>query len=77
MTVNKENIIKDYQFNFEKMPVEKWSNYGQIYDLKSVMHYDGSLFRTTEAADAGKWSIVYKGTDEKVQANAPELRCSF
>ena len=64
-------------FNFKKLAIEEWSNYGQIYDFKSVMHYEGWSFLTKEAREAGKSSIVYKGTNKRVEVNAPELGCSF
>ena len=68
-----DNIQPQYQFAFDKMDVEAWENYDQIYDLMSVMHYEGTAFRTEEALAAGNSSIVYKGTMERVRINAPAL----
>ena len=43
-----------------------WDDQGEEYDLKSVMHYDGDAFITTEAWLKGESTMTYKGTDERV-----------
>ena len=68
-----DNIQPTYQFAFDKMDVSAWDNYEQIYDLLSVMHYEGDAFLTDEARNAGNSSIVYTGTMDRVNINANEL----
>ena len=43
---------------------------GDVYDLKSAMHYDGDAFLTKEAYEKGLSSMTYKGTNERVVVNA-------
>ena len=68
--VHMENVVPQYQHNFDKMKTESWDDQGEIYDLKSAMHYDGDAFLTQEAKDQGLSSMTYKGSNERVVVNA-------
>ncbi|CBY24203.1 unnamed protein product [Oikopleura dioica] len=59
-----ENIIDEYEINYDKLPWSLWANVGSPYDIASVMHYGSTFFRTTEAASAG----LYAMTDLEDQA---------
>ena len=45
----------------DKMSNLSWDDQGEEYDLKSVMHYDGDAFITTEAWLKGESTMTYKG----------------
>ena len=51
--VHMENVIPSMQHNFDRMKTEDWEDMGEVYDLSSVMHYDGNAFLTQEAANQG------------------------
>ena len=68
-----KNIQPYYRYNFDKMNITGWDSYEQIYDLVSVMHYDGYSFRTDKAIQKYKPSIVYKGTKEAFFNGAKEM----
>ena len=79
--VHYENVIPELAYNYgndsifrffvltpysDKMTDLSWDDQGEEYDLKSVMHYDGDAFITTEAWLKGLSTMTYKGTDERV-----------
>ena len=68
-----ENIIPDTFNQFDKMSNLTWNGYGEDYDVKSLMHYDGRAFVTQEAYDSGKFSMIEKETGEGLVVNAPRL----
>lgn len=68
--VHMENVIPSMQHNFDRMKTEEWEDMGEVYDLKSTMHYDGNAFLTQEAAAQGLSSMTYKDTNERVVVNS-------
>ena len=71
--VHLENVEESHWHNFDKMNSGDWIDtgiilgywdnstlVGDIYDLKSAMHYNGDAFLTEEAKDKGLWSMTYK-----------------
>merc|ERR1711935_149875 len=67
------NIQPSFQYAFDKMDFTAWENFDQIYDLKSIMHYEGNAFMTDAAIAADSSSIVYPGTMDRVVINAPSM----
>ena len=55
-----DNIKEGGKSQFWKMSNLEWQDLNEMYDLKSVMHYEGWSFLTEEASAAGLASIVYK-----------------
>lgn len=58
MKVFPENIIDEFEINYDKLPWSLWANVGSPYDIASVMHYGSTFFRTTEAAAAGLFAMT-------------------
>ena len=73
VTVNWDNIIPATFNQFDKMSNLTWNGYGEAYDIKSIMHYDGTAFATEEALASGKFAMVDKATGEGLEVNAPRL----
>ena len=38
------NVYPQNRYNFNKMNARNWENYGQPYDVKSIMQYSGYAF---------------------------------
>ena len=38
--------MPEYHFAYDKIKTEQWDDQGEVYDLKSAMHYDGNGFLT-------------------------------
>ena len=58
MKVFPDNIIDEYEINYDKLPWSLWANVGSPYDIASVMHYGSTFFRTTEAAASGLYAMT-------------------
>ena len=41
---NFSNVYPQNRYNFNKMNARNWENYGQPYDVKSIMQYSGYAF---------------------------------
>ena len=72
--VHLENVLPLYRYNFDKMRSTQWDDQGEVYDFKSVMHYDGDAFLTDDAWEKGLSSMTYKDTDERVIVNAARAK---